>query len=318
MCGICATYGSGDPSLIRGVTRRMTHRGPDDEGFYIDDVVSLGMRRLAPVRRLVPRPVGSFLARLNQRAPIGVRTAWPWRAGIGLLGALPSIVDQYAQVRLFIFDEEKGDLLRDGLQSSGEGGAYSSLSLVEDMLESIDGQDPRVAMAYLDVNLYMMDTLLHDTDTMSTAHSLEVRVPYLDLPFVSTVCRLPPAVRWPKGQRRKALLIAACQDLLPQALLEKKKAGFALPLDEWLRRPSWRALVDDCLSRDSVERRGILSYEAVRRICRDFYERRHFHGNQGQIWQRLWLLVVLELWMRAHLDGMVSPVEETKMSGVLP
>ena len=275
------------------------------------------LRRRALLRRLVPPPVGSFLARVNQKAPIGLRTAWLWRAGIGLLGALPSIVDQYAQVRLFISDEEKGDLLRDGLQSRDDGSARSSLDLMTELLESIGAQDPRIAMAYLDINLYMMDTLLRDTDSMSMAHSLEVRVPYLDLPLVNMICGLPPAVRWPEGQRRKALLLAACGDLLLPPLLEKKKAGFALPLDEWLRSPSWRALVDDCLSRDSVERRGILRYEAVRRIYRDFYERRHFHANQGQIWQRLWLLVVLELWMRGNVDRAPSPTEERERLEVL-
>ena len=69
-----------------------------------------------------------------------------------------------------------------------------------------------------------------------------------------------------------------------------------------MRHPTLRAVVDDCLSPTSVARRGLLRPEAVQQVISQFYDGRRLHPNTGQLWQRLWLLVVLELWLRQHLD----------------
>jgi hypothetical protein len=65
-------------------------------------------------------------------------------------------------------------------------------------------------------------------------------------------------------------------------------------------------VVDECLSPPSVARRGLLRPEAVRRVIRQFYNGPRLHRNTGHLWQRLWLLVVLELWLRRHLDRTAS------------
>jgi asparagine synthase (glutamine-hydrolysing) len=82
----------------------------------------------------------------------------------------------------------------------------------------------------------MASTLLRDTDSVSMAQSLEVRVPLLDTPVVEFVETLPDAARWRPGVQ-KALLVEALGDLLPQEILMQRKRTFTLPWEEWLRGP---------------------------------------------------------------------------------
>ena len=89
----------------------------------------------------------------------------------------------------------------------------------------------------------MNSTLLRDTDSVSMARSLEVRVPFLDTPLVEFMCALPDSARVLPG-RPKALLLTAMDGLLPQEILRQKKRTFTLPWEEWLRgslRPSLEA-----------------------------------------------------------------------------
>ena len=83
---------------------------------------------------------------------------------------------------------------------------------------------------------YMPSTLLRDTDSVSMARSLEVRVPLLDTTLVEFVGALPEAARWRNGLA-KALLVEAIGDLLPPEILAQKKRTFTLPWEQWLRGP---------------------------------------------------------------------------------
>lgn len=83
---------------------------------------------------------------------------------------------------------------------------------------------------------YMRNQLLRDADVMSMAHGLEVRVPLLDQELVEQVARLPGDFKT-DGRRLKPLLVDAVRDLLPDAVVERPKAGFTLPFETWLRGP---------------------------------------------------------------------------------
>jgi asparagine synthase (glutamine-hydrolysing) len=86
-------------------------------------------------------------------------------------------------------------------------------------------------VSVLDLTGYMRNVLLRDTDAMSMANSLEVRVPYLHDPLVDWVLRLPEKA---KG-RAKSLLVRAMRDRLPREVWDRPKHGFLLPIESWLR-----------------------------------------------------------------------------------
>src|SRR6266446_2665477 len=76
-------------------------------------------------------------------------------------------------------------------------------------------QEPVAAVSWLEMRTYMASTLLRDTDSVSMARSLEVRVPLLDTPLVEFVMALPDSARQKRGAQKKALLVEALGDLLP-------------------------------------------------------------------------------------------------------
>src|SRR5690349_17802152 len=101
--------------------------------------------------------------------------------------------------------------------------------------------EPVAGISWLEMRSYMASTLLRDTDSVSMAQSLEVRVPMLDTPLAEFVGSLPDVARRRPGAQ-KALLVEAIRDLLPREILEQKKRTFTLPWEEWLRGPLRRKL----------------------------------------------------------------------------
>lgn len=145
--------------------------------------------------------------------------------------------------------------------------------------------EPVAATAMLELRGYMHNQLLRDTDVMSMAHGLEVRVPFLDHPLVEFAAGLPDGVR-ANGHPPKWLLLRALRDRLsPDA--GHRKRGFSFPMAEWLRGPL-RPRVEQALRDGS----GLFRPEAVAAL--------HARVDEGRThWSRLWAVVVLVLWLRA-------------------
>ena len=163
------------------------------------------------------------------------------------------------------------------------------------MLRSLirSGDRPWRMVSLLEMQTYMGWRLLRDTDAMSMAHSLEVRVPFVDHEVVEFVCGLPPGWerRWGHPKR---LLTSALRDVLPQRIVARRKQGFAFPMAQWMEQ-ELRPVVDDALSPDSIRRRGLFSAAQIGRL-RAGFRKGIYDGSV------LWELVILELWMRAWLD----------------
>jgi asparagine synthase (glutamine-hydrolysing) len=143
----------------------------------------------------------------------------------------------------------------------------------------------------LEMKGYMTNTLLRDTDAMSMAHSLEVRVPFVDTKVVDYVLSLPGEWKVSKnGSGPKPLLADTVSDLLPREFLARPKMGFTLPFEKWLRQ-NLRAEVSSVL-RD-VRRLSTLGLNAnaVEKLWRDFLQRPQAVG-----WSRPWSLYVLAKW----------------------
>src|SRR5436853_7005498 len=96
--------------------------------------------------------------------------------------------------------------------------------------------DDYARISWAELTGYMRRILLRDADQMSMAVSLELRVPFLDHELVEYVLGLPVAVK-KRYAGVKGLLVEACRDLLPAAVYNRPKAGFVLPIKQWLRGP---------------------------------------------------------------------------------
>ena len=145
----------------------------------------------------------------------------------------------------------------------------------------------------LELKGYLAQMLLRDTDAMSMAHSLEVRVPLIDHQLVEFAVGLPAELKM-RGGRPKAILADALADVLPRAVLARRKQGFEIPLGSWLRN-ELRTVLEDTLAPATVTRRGLFDVQRVTGLQAEFL------AGRGA-YMRVWALVVLELWQREYLD----------------
>jgi len=142
-------------------------------------------------------------------------------------------------------------------------------------------------ISWAELSGYMRRMLLRDSDQMSMAVSLELRVPFLDHELVEYSLGLPAAEKKRYGGT-KGLLIEACRDLLPPAVYERPKAGFVLPMRKWMKGPL-APFVDSGLR--EVVRCQMLPQDFVADLQNRFRtDRLH--------WTRLWSIVVLGHFVR--------------------
>jgi len=161
--------------------------------------------------------------------------------------------------------------------------------------KGLDRSDPINGRLMTDREVFLPGDLLPKVDRMSMAHSLEVRVPFLDNDVVDLV--LPLAGRHKASLfRDKILLRRAVESVIPQTTATRQKQAFAVPIDSWLRG-SLREATSDLLSEASVGKRGLFKPDADRGLLRD-----HLEGR-GDCGLQLWTLMVLESWQR----GLESP-----------
>ena len=150
-------------------------------------------------------------------------------------------------------------------------------------------------LARLEQRAYLSFVLLRDIDAMSMAHSLEVRVPFLDRILGDTASRISSSLKLRDGVG-KWVLKHALRDLLPDEILFRPKMGFGLPYALWMRR-SLAPLIRETLSPERVRRRGVFDPEATTALMDRFYR------GDDNVWRKLWTLFVLEGWAVEVLDA---------------
>ncbi len=154
--------------------------------------------------------------------------------------------------------------------------------------ESLDSVN---RVSYLESIFYMRNTLLRDSDFMSMAHGLELRVPFLDRSLVET-CFHIPGPRKLEGNSPKSLLLASLEVELPQEIVNRPKRGFTLPFERWLRG-EMKPVVEDALLNSNWDQTS-LKADAVREVWVRFLA-----GKTS--WSRPWSLFVLQRWCQQNL-----------------
>jgi len=157
--------------------------------------------------------------------------------------------------------------------------------------------DSFTSVSCFELQSYMVNTLLRDTDCASMANSLEVRVPFLDHRLVEFVGRLPKSAKY-DARVPKSLLVEALSDLLPDEVVGQRKRTFTLPWEVWLRGPLGVRISQE-LSNLTPPLRQYMNPRAVRGAWQNFVI--------GQTnWSRPWSLFVLNEWVRHHVTEAAS------------
>jgi asparagine synthase (glutamine-hydrolysing) len=158
-----------------------------------------------------------------------------------------------------------------------------------DLVRETTSLDVVNQVSVLEGATYMANTLLRDTDVMSMAHSLEVRSPFVDHKLWEFVLSLRRQLKL-DSRLPKPLLIRAAGQRLPREVYTRRKMGFTLPFDRWLRGPL-KDVIGQELSRRGDEQWWPVDPAAVSEVWEAF-----LHGKTS--WSRPWSLFVLKRWMR--------------------
>jgi asparagine synthase (glutamine-hydrolysing) len=262
-----------------GLVVALSGLGGDEVFAGYDHFRRIGiLRRLAPVTRIAGAATRGFLNNTVDRLSVS------WLRKL-LDSAARSVGpgSTYAAIRGMYTWREIGRLLgrpeEEACLESWE------LQVNEDCgIRSLD-VDPINQLSALELCGYLRNTLLRDSDVMSMAHALEIRVPLLDHKVVEALAAVPGA-RKIAPRSNKPLLRDIVPDI-PRMATTRAKRGFVLPFDVWLRGPLKRWARDIL---HSTDRRTGLQPKAVLGVWDDFLA--------GRVsWSRVWTLIALLLWL---------------------
>lgn len=175
-------------------------------------------------------------------------------------------------------------------------GAASPDPIHRFLLQRIAPQTPGIEMPFLsrisygELNAYLANVLLRDSDQMSMAHSLEVRVPFLDHRLIEFVMGVPDPLKHPRTPKK--LLTDAMEGFIPRSVIDRPKMGFTLPWKEWMTGPL-RGFAEERIQ--GLQERELFRPEGIRWLWRAFLK-----GDPRVSWSRIWYLIVLEDWLEKN------------------
>jgi asparagine synthase (glutamine-hydrolysing) len=259
---------------------------------YVADLLALragGLARLArpAVERL---PTSTARASLDYKAKRFVRGAH-----------LPPLERHHAWKEIFSPDARA--------ELTGRESGFDPVDLYRRRFAETESAELLARLQDVDLGLYLVDDLLVKTDRASMAHSLEVRVPFLD-PAVTNLALALPTRHRVRGLRKKVLLRKAVAPLVPARIVRGKKRGFSIPAAAWLRgelEPFARAT----LNGDTLHRQGFFRPEAVTALID-----RHVAGEED-LSRQLWGLLAFTLWHERHVEREPQALREPRLEALV-
>jgi asparagine synthase (glutamine-hydrolysing) len=235
--------------------------------FRLPRVARLGLQAAA-------RPASRFLGRGRRIADVGINDQF----------------DAYYATLVHLHPTRKAGLYTDDFRASA--GEQVSPTLAQ--MRATPHAALLDSMLDTDVNNYLPDDLLVKMDVATMAYSLEARSPLLDHKVMEFMARVPASLKL-RGSESKHLLKSALRGILPDAVIDRPKMGFGVPLGSWLRGSLKEMLIDTVLS-DSAMARGYFKRASVRAMVDA-----HLAGS-NQYQYVLWDLLLLERWHQMFID----------------
>jgi asparagine synthase (glutamine-hydrolysing) len=156
--------------------------------------------------------------------------------------------------------------------------------------------DPVSRMQYIDMNLWMPGDILMKADKMTMAHSLELRVPFLDKELFEVARRIPAKYRIANGTT-KYIFRKAMEGIIPDFILNRPKLGFPVPLRDWLKGSMGGMLLEQ------IKASGIEDYINIDAVEKMLVKHRN---GQGDYARRIWTIYVFALWHMTYMEQVPS------------
>ena len=245
-----------------------------------------------PIPTMLRRPLMEMLGRTLPGGMPGRFTGPLRNAKKFARSAALDFENRYLGYGTYFTDDAKQKLYSDRMVEATRGlDAYASHRRY---FARVTNVAPLNRLLYVDLKTFLPCLNLVTTDKTSMAANLEVRVPFLNRQMIEFVARMPADLKL-RGFKRKYILKRALEKSLPADVVWRKKAGFGAPIRSWLRG-ALRPMIDDLLSTETVERRGLFRPSEVQRIIEANSSGREDYNLQ------VFQLLNLELWQRQFMD----------------
>ncbi|MFZ5504359.1 MAG: XrtA/PEP-CTERM system amidotransferase [Pseudomonadota bacterium] len=242
-------------------------------------------RMRAALPEALRRPVFGWLGRVYPKADWAPRVL---RAKTTFEGMARTSVEAYFHSMCFVREPMRAQLFSRSLKSAL--GGYSARDVFERHARRAGTDDPLALVQYIDMHTYLVGDINTKVDRASMAHSLEVREPLMDHPFVEWVATLPSAFKLGNGNGKRVLK-KAMEPHLPDDVLYRPKMGFAVPLARWLRGPL-RERARAVLLGGPVLEGGWLNLGVVRQLLDEHQSGSRDHSTP------LWTLLMFDAFLR--------------------
>ncbi|WP_286264198.1 XrtA/PEP-CTERM system amidotransferase [Thalassotalea atypica] len=274
-----ALSGDGADELFAGYGRYRLH-GNEDK---VRNMLPLGLRK--PLFG----PLGALYPKLDWAPKI-------FRGKTTFQSMALDTVEGYHNSMSILRQDERAKLFSSEFKQKLNG--YSSIEVFNQYRSKLGKLDPIKTAQYLDMKTYLVGDILTKVDRASMAHSLEVRVPFLDHKFVEWGFNVPTSQNLVQGVGKKSLK-QAMEPHLPHDVLYRKKMGFSVPLADWFRGPLKDRLYDGLLSQQ-MKNSGYFSQAQLNKLIDQ-----HVKGVRDNS-ASLWTLMMFESFLRQRLTSSAS------------
>ncbi len=156
------------------------------------------------------------------------------------------------------------------------------------------GLDDVTRMQYLDINRWMVGDILLKADRMSMAHSLELRVPFLDVKVFEVASKIPAKLRIANGTTKAAMRLAARRHI-PEKDTARPKLGFPVPVRVWLRQESYYNKVKEAFTGDIANR--FFNTDVLVRFLDE-----HYNGKKDNS-RKIWTVYMFLVWYELYFEN---------------
>ena len=264
-------------------------------GGYYTYAADLLADRIAPFARLV-RPLVERLPTSTSKASFDYKAKRFVRAA-----HLPPLERHHGWKEIFS-TEARTEL-------TGRTAPFDPVDVYRQRYRETEGADGLSRLQDVDFGIYLVDDLLVKTDRASMAHSLEVRVPFLDPAMTSFAFGLPTRHKV-RGLSKKVLLRKAMAPLVPHEIVHGRKRGFSIPAAAWLRG-ELEPFARDTLSAETLHRQGFFHPETVSRLIGE-----HASGLEDRS-RQLWGLLSFTLWYERHVEQAPPHLHSARMDALV-
>ena len=229
---------------------------------------------LAPMKK-IPKPLRKGLAAIASVVP------FKFKGKNYLIRASKDVEERFIGNAFMFNMKEREKILKSPT------GHYNFKELTKPFYQKVAHLDDVTKMQYIDIHFWLIGDILLKADKMSMAHSLEVRVPFLDKEVFDVIRKIPTKFKVSDGKTKKAFREAAHR-YLPDMVAEKKKLGFPVPIRIWLREDKYYTIVKEMFTSDAAEK-----FFNTKEIVK--FLDRHRAGKEDNS-RKIWTIYIFLVW----------------------